>query len=144
MNVVDLKDKILQSIELWADARIDDMVSGNPKLSIPSAYIKRASHNLIAQNKEKWSKQLDVLALFVADEDGNVNADTVFEDLSKMLKSMEQTRYDFGVLHGSIGNGVVTIDLPDNLLTTLFFGNNKSIQFTTDDITEMKSLIVES
>lgn len=141
---MDLKDKILRSIELWADERIDDMVSENPKLSIPSAYIKRASHNLVAKNKEKWSKQLDILALFVADEDGNVNADTIFEDLSKMLKSMEQTKYDFGSLHGSIGNGVVTIDLPDNLLTILFFGSNKSIQFTTDDLTEMKSLIVES
>lgn len=143
MNVVDLKDKILQSIELWADARIDDMVSGNSKLSIPSVYIKRAAHNLIVKNKEKWSKQFDVLSLFVADEDGNVNADTIFEDLSKMLKSMEQTKYNFGALHGLIGNGVVTIDLPDNLLTTLFFGSNKRIQFTTDDLTEMKSLVVE-
>lgn len=144
MNVTDLKDRILQSIELWADARIDDMVSVNQKLSIPSAYIKRAAHNIIAKNKDYLSKQIDVLTLFVADEDGNVNADTIFEDLSKMLKSMECTMYNFGLVQGTVGDGFVSIDLPDNVLTTIFFGSNKTIQFTTDDLMEMKSLIVDT
>lgn len=143
MNIIELKEKLLQSIELWAEARIDEMVRGNQKLAIPSIYIKRASHNVIAKNKEKWSQQIDLLTLFIADENGDVNTDTVFEDLSKMLWGMDVTKYDFGIIHGSIGNGVVSIDLPDNMLTTIFFGNNKTIRFTTDDLMEMKSLIIE-
>ena len=56
MNVTELKEKLLTSLDLWADARISDMVKENPALAIPSVYMKRASHNIIANNKDKWGK----------------------------------------------------------------------------------------
>lgn len=43
MNVTELKEKLLTSLDLWADARISDMVKENPALAIPSVYMKRAS-----------------------------------------------------------------------------------------------------
>lgn len=82
MKIDDLKDKLLTSIDLWADARIDDMVKGSPMLAIPSVYMKRAAHNMIARKKDAWGKQLDTASLFVADENGEINADTIFEDLT--------------------------------------------------------------
>ena len=39
MNVTELKEKLLTSLDLWADARISDMVKENPALAIPSVYI---------------------------------------------------------------------------------------------------------
>lgn len=36
MNVTELKEKLLTSLDLWADARIDDMVKANQMLAIPS------------------------------------------------------------------------------------------------------------
>lgn len=52
MNVTELKEKLLTSLDLWADARISDMVKENPALAIPSVYMKRASHNIIAKHKD--------------------------------------------------------------------------------------------
>lgn len=143
MRIEELKDKLLTSIDLWADARIDDMVKGNPMLAIPSVYMKRAAHNIIAKNKDNWSKQLDNATLFLADENGVIDADTIFEDLMQMLKTIEDYHFDFGIIHGHIGSGAISIDLPDNMLTALFFGSKRSLSLTADDFTELKNLIIE-
>ena len=60
MNVTELKEKLLTSLDLWADARISDMVKETPALAIPSVYMKRASHNIIAKNKDKWGKSISL------------------------------------------------------------------------------------
>ena len=65
MNITELKEKLLTSVDLWADARIDDMIKGNPMLAIPSVYMKRAAHNIISINKEKLGKTIDNAALFI-------------------------------------------------------------------------------
>lgn len=143
MKMEELKDKLLTSVDLWADARIDDMVKGNPMLAIPSVYMKRAAHNIIAKNKDSWSKQLDNATLFLADENGVIDADTIFEDLMQMLKTIEDYHFDFGIIYGHIGSGAISIDLPDNMLTALFFGSKRSLSFTADDFTELKNLITE-
>lgn len=143
MNISELKEKLLQSIELWADSRIDDMVQGNPKLAVPSVYMKRAAHNIIAKNKEMLSRNIDNVALFIADEEGNMNVETVFNDMVQIFKSLEPMPYDLGVFGGTVGNGALTIDLPDNIVTSILFGSKKSIQFTTDDFAELKKLITE-
>lgn len=142
MKTEELKEKLLTSIDLWADARIDDMVKGNPMLAIPSVYMKRAAHNIIAKEKGKWDRQMDNLALFLGDENGEINADTVFDDLNQMLKSIEDYHFDLGILHGHIDNGTIFIDLPENIVTTLLFGSKKSIGIGESDLTELKNLIV--
>ena len=35
MNITELKEKLLESVDVWADARIDDMVKANPMLPRP-------------------------------------------------------------------------------------------------------------
>ena len=143
MNISELKEKLLQSIELWADSRIDDMVQGNPKQAVTSVNMKRAAHNIIAKNKEMLSRNIDNVALFIADEEGNMNVETVFNDMVQIFKSLEPMPYDLGVFSGTVGNGALTIDLPDNIVTSILFGSKKSIQFTTDDFAELKKLITE-
>ena len=127
MNVTELKEKLLTSLDLWADARISDMVKENPALAIPSVYMKRASHNIIAKNKESWGKSID-------------NA-TLFSDLMQMLENISNYEFDFGFIKGRIDGGALVIDLPDNIITTILFGSKKSISFTKDDFEELKSLI---
>lgn len=143
MKIEELKEKFLTSIDLWADARIDEMVKGNPMLAIPSVYIKRAAHNLISRNKDGWSKQIDNATLFLADENGEINTDTIFEDLVQMLKSVQDYNFDLGIIHGHINDGVISIDLPDNMLTAIFLGSKRSIGITPDDFLELKNLIAE-
>ena len=142
MNVTELKEKLLESVDVWADARIDDMVKANPMLAIPSVYMKRASHNIISKNKDKWDKSIDNATLFIADENGNIDADTIFEDMMQMLKAVEDYHFDFGIVHGHISNGAVSIDLPDNIATAILFGSKRSINFTEEDFVELKDLII--
>ena len=141
MNVTELKEKLLSSLDLWADAKISDMVKENPALAIPSVYMKRASHNIIAKNKESWGKSIDNATLFIADEDGNINADTIFSDLMQMLENIGDYEFDLGIIKGRISDGAIAIDLPDNIITTILFGNKKSISFAKEDFEELKSLI---
>lgn len=141
MNVTELKDKLLTSLDLWADARISDMVKENPALAIPSVYMKRASHNIIAKHKDSWSKSIDNATLFIADEDGNIDADTIFTDLIQMLESISNYEFDLGFIKGRIDGGTLSIDLPDNIFTNILFGSKKSISFTKTDFNELKSLI---
>lgn len=141
MKIEELKEKFLTSIDLWADARIDDLAKGNPMLAIPSVYMKRAARNVIARKKDNWGKQMDNIALFLADESGEINADTVFEDMKQMLKAIEDYHFDLGIVHGHIDGGTIYIDLPDNIVTTLLFGSKKSVGIGDDDLTELKNLI---
>lgn len=143
MKIEALKEKLISSVDLWADAQIDDMVKGNPMLAIPSVYIKRAAHNIIAKNKDKWSEQIDNAALFIADENGVVDAGTVFDDMMQMLKAIDDYQFDIGIIHGHIGGGMVSIDLPDNIAMSLLFGSKKSINITTEDFAELKSLLTD-
>lgn len=141
MNVTELKEKLLTSLDLWADARISDMVKENPALAIPSVYMKRASHNIIAKHKDSWGKSIDNATLFIADEDGNIDADTIFSDLMQMLENISNYEFDLGFIKGRIDGGAWVIDLPDNIITTILFGSKKSISFTKDDFEELRSLI---
>ena len=141
MNVTELKEKLLTSLDLWADARISDMVKETPSLAIPSVYMKRASHNIIAKNKDSWGKSIDNATLFIADENGNIDADTIFTDLMQMLESISNYEFDLGFVKGRIDGGILTIDLPDNIITNILFGNKKSISFDKTDFDELKSLI---
>lgn len=141
MNVTELKEKLLTSLDLWADARISDMVKETPALAIPSVYMKRASHNIIAKNKDSLGKSIDNATLFIADENGNIDADTIFEDLMQMFESISNYEFDLGLVKGRIDGGTLSIDLPDNIITTILFGSKKSISFTKTDFEELKSLI---
>lgn len=143
MKIEALKEKLMSSVDLWADAQIDDMVKGNPMLAIPSVYIKRAAHNIIAKNKGKWSEQIDNAALFIADENGIVDAGTVFDDMMQMLKAIDDYQFDIGIIHGHIGGGMISIDLPDNIAMTLLFGSKRSISITTEDFAELRSLLTD-
>ena len=141
MNVTELKEKLLTSLDLWADARISDMVKENPALAIPSVYMKRASHNIIAKHKDSWGKSIDNATLFIADEDGNIDTDTIFSDIMQMIENISNYEFDFGFIKGRIDVGTLSIDLPDNIITTILFGSKKSISFTKDDFEELKSLV---
>ena len=99
MNVTEFKEKLLESVDVWADARIDDMVKANQMLAIPSVYMKRAAHNIISKYKDNWDKSIDNATLFLADENGNIDVNTIFEDMMQMLKSVEDYKFEIGRAH---------------------------------------------
>lgn len=143
MNIPTLKDKILNSLDLWLEERIDDMIKDNTSLAIPSVYLKRGCHNIINKYEGKISEGIDNAALFLTDENGNIDAKTVFEDIMKIFSSMEETSFDLGIIKGIVGKGKLSLTLPDNILTNIVFGSNKAITFNEDDFLELKDLLLE-
>lgn len=143
MNVPTLKDKFLDSLDLWLEERIDDMIKDNASLAIPSVYLKRGCHNIINKYEGKISEGIDNVALFLTDENGNINAKTVFDDVMKMFTSMEDATFDLGIIKGVVGKGKVSFTLPDNILTNVIFGKEKAITFNENDFLELKDLLLE-
>lgn len=141
MKVEALKEKFLDSIDMWLEERIDDMLKNNPTMAIPSVYIKRGCHNLITKNKCNISNGIDTAALFFADEEGNINTETVFADMMGIFKAMEEQTFDMGFVSGIVGKGKVSITLPDNIFTNIIFGSKKTLCFGETDFMELKSLI---
>lgn len=143
MNVITLKDKFLDSIDLWLEERVDDLLKGNPSLAIPSIYLKRGCHNIINKYENKISNSIDNVSLFIADENGNIDANTMFNDAMELFNSIDETNFEIGIVSGVVGKGKVVINIPDNIFTNIVFGSKKSITFNEDDFIELKSLLLE-
>lgn len=143
MNIPTLKEKMLGSLDTWLKGRIDEMVSDNPALSLPSVYIKRGCHNILNKYEGKISQSIDNAALFLADENGDINTNTLFADAMEIFKGLEDNTFDIGLVQGVVGKGRISITLPDNIFTNIIFGNKKTITFNENDFMELKSLFVE-
>lgn len=140
---LELKDKVVSSLHKWADDRISQFVSGNPALAPVEKYLKRGVTNMLNRESQKIEDGIDNLMLFIADENGNYDMDMFFDDALSMFKSMPETPFDMGLLHGTVGNGVVRVQLPDNPLVSLFMGNMGAVKITGDDFMELKSILSE-
>lgn len=143
MNIPTLKEKMLGSLDTWLKRRVDEMVSDNPALSLPSVYIKRGCHNILNKYEGKISQSIDNAALFLADENGDINTNTLFADVMEIFKGLEDNTFDIGLFQGVVGKGRISITLPDNIFTNIIFGNKKTITFNENDFLELKSLLVE-
>lgn len=143
MKVDLLKEKFLGCIDLWLENRVDEMLNDNPTLTIPSVYMKRGCHNIIKKYKCKIENGIDNVALFIADEEGEINNDTLFADAIELFKEMDEKSFDIGFVTGNIGKGKVSVTLPDNVLMSIIFGNKKTITFDESDFLELKNLLVE-
>lgn len=139
-KLLGLKDKMIDSLEAWADNRIDDFVSQNPNLKVASVYMKRGAKNYLARERGKIENVIDNAALFICDEDGNVDGDMLFKDMMTMFKDMEETPFGKGLFQGTIGKGTIRLKLPDNPVFNLMFGNTGAIKITEADFIELKEL----
>lgn len=139
-KLLGLKDKMIDSLEAWADNRIDDFVSQNPNLKVASVYMKRGAKNYLARERGKIENVIDNAALFICDEDGNIDADMLFKDMMTMFKDMEETSFGKGLFQGTIGKGTIRLKLPDNPVFNLMFGNTGAIKITEADFIELKEL----
>lgn len=142
MNIPTFKEKFLSSIDTWLKERVDDMVSENTSLALPAVYIKRGCHNIINKYEGKINDGIDNAALFFADEEGNINVDTIFSDMMELFKGMEESSFDLGIVKGAIGKGKISIALPENLLTNIIFGSKKTLTFAEGDFLELKNLLI--
>jgi len=143
MKLEELKDRLTLSVGEWADCRIDDFDKANPRMRTASVYMKRGVRNWLARKDKAISDMIDGVSLFICDENGEVDAGMVFDDLMTTLDEAEETPFGCGLLRGTIGKGMIRFQLPDNPIMSLLFGNSQAIRITTADFKELKSMVTE-
>lgn len=141
--VSEFKEEFISSIEDWADSRIDSLTDQNPRLSTTSIYLKKGVHNYLTRQSDKINSFIDSMMLFVGDGTGNIDVETVFNDILSMFNNMEELPFDFEFLQGTIGEGLIRIELPNNMFTKLLFGDTHAIRITGEDIIELKKMFEE-
>lgn len=141
MKIPTLKESLITHLPQWIDERIDNLVASNPAMAVVSAYLKRGAQNYLALNKERIGSAIESSALFIANEQGEVNINTLFEDFKAMFDALPLYPFDLGFIHGTIGKGEIRISLPDNLLCTILFGNIQTISIKADDFLALKNFL---
>ena len=140
-KTLELKDKVVKSLHTWMDDRIDQFVIGNPSLVPVRKYLKRGVSNLLTRESDRIGKGIEDLMLFIADENGNYDVNMLFADALSLFKTMPETPFDMGLLHGTIGSGTLRIQLPDNPLVSLFMGNVGAINLREEDFVKLKEIL---
>ena len=99
--------------------------------------------NRLSKEGYRIDNLIDNAAIFVCDENGNVNMEILFADMLSVFKNMEEVPFEHGLLKGTIGKGVIRIALPDNPLVAFLFGETGALKVTDTDLLELKALFTE-
>ena len=59
------------------------------------------------------------------------------------FKRMKYYPFDLGIIQGSFGNGIILLELPDNLLTNMMLGGDNAIRITAADFQELKAIFTK-
>ena len=137
-----VKTKFNRAAHTWIDDRIDDFTRNNPQLKTVSTYLKRGAKNYLLKEDKKINELIDGLSLFICDENGNIDVNMLFDDFIEMFNSMEEREFNLDILKGNLGSGAMKIEIPNNLLTNLVFGNMGYIRITSGDLVELKKLFI--
>lgn len=133
-----LKGAVKSAIERWGTAKIEELFRGNP---LVGHYLRKGLHNALAQADHRMNTLVDRLALFVADEQGNIDTDTLLDDAVKLFREMEVSEARMGIFTLRVGRGEVVIEIPPHPLGDLFFGKLGTVRFTSEDFLELKELL---
>lgn len=136
-----LTDNLKVAVKEWANGKIDELAAGRPKLKAASVYLKRGLDNWMEREDKRINSMVDGIALFVADKDGNIDTDTLIDDALAMFKEMDVNFSEIGMFGIEYGKGVITVNIPHNLLLDMIFGDLGQIRITADDLLEIKQMI---
>lgn len=146
MNVnakaLELKSKIMDSVQMWSDGLIDSFFEAHHLPKIAVKYIKRGRDNFIAQQDEAITNKINSALLFVTDKDGNYDLGMLSDDLISLLRDMPETPFDFGIT-GTVGAGAVRIYIPEIPLVSNIFGDIGSLKITESDFLILKEMLCQ-
>lgn len=130
------------AVEDWALGIVDSMAHGNPKLLMPSVYIKNGIRNYRKQKEAEIKEMVDNTLLFVADEKGDVNIEKLMGDVMSIVKNMEPVPFDWGLVSGELGDGKLKFHIPDNWLMRMLFGDKGAIVIGEEDFQQLVKMMV--
>lgn len=135
------KKHIGDAIEDWALSVVDNMTAGKPKMQVAAVYMKNGIRNYIRWKSDELGSAIDGLAMFLGDEDGNIDFDKLTSDAISIIDEIDEQPFSMGFLGGTIGKGKIRIAIPDNILTRAVFGDTGAIALDASDIKSLFSLI---
>lgn len=141
-KVLELKSKIMDSVEMWSDGLIDSFFEAHHLPKVVVKYIKRGRDNFMALQDEKITSGINNALLFVTDKDGNYNLEMLSDDLISLLSDMPETPFDMGV-KGTIGAGSIRIFIPEIPFVSNIFGDIGSLKITESDLLVLKGMICQ-
>ena len=86
------KGAVKDAVVSWGNKKIEELFKGKPI----EQFAKKGLRNIIAREDEKINGYVDNAFLFLADETGAVDSDTVIDDLCAMFVNMKETTYPVG------------------------------------------------
>lgn len=131
-----LKGAVKDAVLSWGCKKIDELFKNRAAVAVMA---KRGLGNVVAVNDERINGYVDKAFLFLADEQGNIDSDSVVDMLCDLLEQMEQKNYPIGPITAKVGSGEVSVELPHNFLLDMLTGGMGIIKFTKDDFLELKN-----
>ena len=135
-DINEFKAHVKNALLDWTENKIDALFPNKPQVR---AIIKNGLNNFIVRIDNKVNNYIDNIVLFIADEKGNIDSDSMVDMGIRMFDEMEQGNYSLGFVDMRIGKGEIIIDLPQNIFLDMLVGNHGSVRFTSEDIKEFKN-----
>ncbi len=132
------KGEIKTALQTWAEGKIDALFPG--KASVRTL-MKRGLNNYLVREDVKINKALDYGFLFLADERGVIDTDSMTETLKGLFSEMDKKDFHFGFIHVSVGKGVAEINIDSSPLFDFVVGDFGGVRFSADDIDEFKTFL---
>lgn len=79
-QALELKSRLINSVEIRAEERVDSFVSGNTAFKPLGEYLKRGVHDIIVQKDKGITEKVEGSMLFAADENGDYDKEGLFDD----------------------------------------------------------------
>ena len=136
-----LKGDIKTALMQWSEGKLNALCMAHPQLKPMSVYLRRGLANYIDRIDDKVDSAVDMLLLFVADKDGNIDTDTLINDAVEMFKLSDVHQSNIGIFDVTYGAGEILLTMPHNPLLDIFFGNLGQIKLTADDLLELRNYL---
>lgn len=136
-DINQFKGELKTAIQSWGNSKIDELF----KNSISRTFAKNGLNNMLNRYDASMNKGIDMLWMFIADENGVVDSDVLVDNVIAMLKEMDLKEYNIMGLNMIVGKGEVAVEMPKNIFFDILVGCSK-IRFTSNDINEFKNLLI--
>lgn len=133
-----LKGKVKDAALSWIGSQIDYLL---PNKVAGRAMLKNAANNILSRFDEKINDGIDAAFILFADQNGNIDSDTIVDSLCAMFEEMDVTEYSFYGFDAKVGKGEMSIEFPRSFLSELIAGELGGVKITSADIKQIKDYL---
>lgn len=132
---------VTKAISHWTESKLNELTAMHPRMKPAAIYLKRGLTNYLTREKDSVNDMARTLALFTADGEGKIDADTLIDDAVAIFKDMDMAHTNLGGFGIDYGKGEVVVHVPHNIVFDMLFGDLGQIKITTEDLLELKTLM---